>query len=236
MRRFVFIAVFSTLIGLVGCAQSAPDSRALSEADLAEWRMLGVGEVLIAPEEGVDLRLEEGADSLGVMLMAPEATGETYRLSFDVRPSGFEGVIVVLTSAAMVEGGGAPEVPEDYRGDWDYWKSDDSPVRSYAWAMHTGFHQPNAFLRRNPGFETLALEPDPMTAGAGAQTYEPRWHSVVIRKKGDLLKLKIDGKTILETTDTEGLLGGGHVLLRLRGPGDGSFHADYRNIVLRLDS
>jgi hypothetical protein len=96
------------------------------------------------------------------------------------------------------------------------------PIRSI-FGFHTGYHQPNAFLTRNPGFIDLARAPD--------KAIGEKWHDVEIGRKGRKLWMKINGKTILDAKDPHTPpLPGGQIGLRLRGPGNGTFSCLYKDL------
>jgi hypothetical protein len=61
---------------------------------------------------------------------------------------------------------------------------------------------------------------------------EQRWYQVEIGRSGRQIWLAIDGLPLLWAYDPEGGLPGGYLGFRLRGPGDGSSAALYRNITI----
>jgi len=198
---------------------SAATVHRIKPSTLAEWPVLGRGAVSVV--DGT-LQLTESADSAGVVLLSPNAYPRDLRLSFEVQPLQFEGVCVVLLHASALDGGRV-QAPEGYDGAWSFWTADEASVQSYAIAFHTDFHQPKAFLRKNPGFVELQARRD--------RAIGEQWHEIVIVRRGDRIRLEIDGETVLDAVDdVDDPLPGGQVGLRLRGPGDGSFSARYRKL------
>jgi len=103
----------------------------------------------------------------------------------------------------------------------DYWTSGN--VANYLAAFHTGFHQPNAYIRRNPG-NALVCE-----AKDAAVTED--WYEVELGRNGARLWLKVNGVTVCEGEDkSPEPLGGGAVGFRLRGPGDGTYSCLIKNV------
>ncbi len=208
----------------LGCAGrvASPGSQ-VSVHDLARWHLLGIGEAEVIAEEQA-LRLTEDPDSKGVVLLSPEKYGREIVIKFMAKPLQHEGVIVVFLSASAIKGEEI-EVPDGYDGSFAFWIAPDASVQNYAFAFHTGYHQPNAFLKRNPGFTELASAKDIAT--------EEVWHQIEIGRSGPRLWLKIAGKPVLEANDSAGQgLPPGHIGLRLRGPGDGSFSCLFKNFVI----
>lgn len=207
----------------LGCAgRLTSRSSQISVHDLAQWRLLGIGEAEVIPEKQA-LRLTEGPDSKGVVLLSPEKYGREIVIKFMAKPLQHEGIIVVFLSASAIKGEEI-EVPDGYDGSFAFWIAPDASVQSYAYAFHTGYHQPNAFLKRNPGSIELTSAKDIAT--------EEVWYQVEIGRDGSRLWLNIDGKAVIEASDAGQGLPPGHIGLRLRGPGDGSFSCLFKNFVI----
>ena len=199
-RAFARAASISALaVSLGSCSWVETSSRSITAQDLfADWIRAGKGSV-VEFMGGQGIELREADDSGGFMILSPSEYGRH-----------------VL------------EPPDAYDGSWSYWSSPDSHVESYAIAFHTGFHQPNAFIRKNPGLQPLAETTDPAN--------EERWYDVEVRRQGALITLRIDGKPVLRARDEGGGIPGGRIALRVRGPGDGTFSARFRNLrVQELD-
>ena len=191
------------------------DGRALSE-----WRMIGIGSVEVTSDG--DLNFIEEPDSKGVVLVSPNAYGEKMELTFDVKPLQYEGVCVVFISMAMKNGSVDIQTPGN---DCAFSRFTEGEIENYTFAFHTGYHQPNIFIHRNPGSKNLGMVKDIAT--------DQKWYRVTINRDGAKLRIMVNGETALEVTDTETPLGRGKIGLRLRGPGDGSYSCLYRNLVKR---
>ena len=191
---------------------------------LANWRVVGIGNVEQIPSEDT-LQLTEGDDSKGVVLLSEAVYGPDLILRFKVKPLQHEGIPVVIVNASNIKVGEAIEIPDDYDGNFDLWKGENGSIQSYIFAFHTGYHQPNAFVTRNPGFNDLDRQPD--------LAVDERWYDVEIGAVERHVWLKIDGQKVLDARDREtSPLPAGHIGLRLRGPGDGSFSALYKEVTV----
>ena len=195
-----------------------------SASDLADWDLLGIGDVTVLESEDA-IRLTEGADSAGVILLSPRAFPRDITLRFDVRPERHEGVKVVFLSVSPRQGD-EMDVPADYNGSFGFWNGPDAQSYNYVIGFHTAFHQPNAFISRNPDAQMLAHAAD--TANS------EEWHTVEISRDGERLELIIDGVTVITAIDTGTGLPGGSVGLRLRGPGDGTFSSLFKNFSVEF--
>jgi len=192
--------------------------------NLLNWRVLGVG-TAESEESDSAVRLTEGAYSKGVVLLSPSTYGQRVVVTFEVKPLVHELICVLFLSASSIAG---PEIDpgEDYDGNFDYWRGTQAQVSSYTFAFHTGFHQPYAFVIRNPGPVELDKRRD--------LAVEQRWYQVEFGREGKEVWLNVDGQELLRGVDpTEGALPGGHIGFRIRGPGNGSAAALYRNVYIR---
>jgi hypothetical protein len=179
-------------------------------------------EVALGSEQGT-VELTEGSGSRGVVLLSPEPLPRDSVARFEVKPQRSEGIVVVFLSASPVSGLGPIDPGDGYDGRIGYWLADDAPVQSYMIAFHTGFHQPYAFISKNPGDLKLAQSLDVAT--------EQRWYAIEVGHRGGQIWLKVDGELLVWAHDPEpDGLPPGHLGLRLRGPGDGTFSALYRNL------
>jgi len=194
------------------------------QVELMSWRMLGIGSVEIEPE-GLSVKLTEGPDSNGVVLLSPTTYGQHIVVDFQVKPLVHESICVVFLSASAVDGTEI-QPAENYDGNFDYWRGPDAEVRSYTFAFHTSYHQPYAFLIINPGPVELDKQLDKAT--------DQKWYHVQYGRDGAKIWLKVDGKVLLRAEDPNGEgLPDGHIGFRVRGPGDGSASVLYRNVSVR---
>ena len=218
--------VASLLITLVvaatpACPTPAPRAtRTFTAAEAAQWELLGIGEVTLL-EAGTVLRLREGEGSAGIVLLCPDEFPPDLIFRFKVRPERHEGVNVVLVSVSPVSGSELA-ISSDYDGRFSFWNGPQAQANSYTFGFHTGYHQPNAFVRRNPGAVKLAEAPDSAMA--------EDWYAVEVSRCGARLRLFINGRVLLDGVDQAPSLPGGRLALRLRGPGDGSYSTLFKDL------
>ncbi len=193
--------------------RASTNEKSYSPQDLSRWTLVGIGSVHLDKGENA-IRLSEGRGSKGVTLVSPESYGKDLVLRFAAKPLQARGVNVVLLAISDKQTGGYPALPAESDGAMDFWTS--GSVSNYLAAFHTGFHQPNAYIRRNPGNALIAEARDAAAAEA--------WYDVEIGRRDARLWLKIDGVLVCEGEDKgPESLGPGAVGFRLRGPGDGTF-------------
>ncbi len=215
---FTLLAAASILLG-AGCG--APGVKKSSVGDLASWTVAGIGSVSPAPEEKA-VRVREGADSKGLTLVSPQPFGENVVVRFKVKPERYEGVCVVLLSAADASTGGIA-IPKNHDGGMAYWS--EGTVHDYMVAFHTGYHQPNMFIRRNPGMKEIILKKDIAA--------EQKWYDIEVGRAGAHVWMKVDGQPALDAIDPGDVMPGGHIGIRLRGPGDGSYSCLFRDVSVK---
>jgi hypothetical protein len=205
----------------LACAVAPAHKRIpLSVEDVARWQLLGIGDSAV---EGDVLRLKEGAGSKGVVLLSPMECSASCTLRFRVKPESHQGVTAVLLSVSP-RTGKELRFPARYDGNLELWQNAASTLRSYLIAFHTAFHQPKAFIQRTPGAVELRSAPD--------VARDEVWYAIETGRAGRRVWLKVDGEVVIEATDVDQQLPGGRVGLRLRGPGDGSFSALFRDFEL----
>lgn len=214
LKQILFISLL--LIVLLGCANTK---------DLTKWKLSGIGEIRKDKTERA-FRLTEGNNSKGIVLLSNKFFPKDLSISFDVKPLQFQGVCVVFFSASSLDGT-TIYIPENYDGNSDFWISPDSKVKSYAIAFHTGFHQPNILIKKNPGWKSLSETKDVVT--------EEKWYKIGITAKENIIVLSVNGIPVLESKDDHDVLGGGQIGLRIRGLGDGSLSVLYKNLkIMRI--
>jgi len=219
MRKSIVFLFAAAFIILQGCGAVRVSKN--PDGDLTAWRISGVGTVQPAPAEKA-FRVTEGSASKGLTLVSPRTFGKNAVVRFGVKPERYEGVCVVLLSASDKNTGGLA-VPPNHDGSLGFWS--EGTVQNYMFAFHTGFHQPNMYIKRNPGMNDIAQAKD-IAAG---QT----WYDMEIGRAGARLWMKVGGKIVLEGTDPGSGLPGGYIGIRLRGPGDGSFSCLFRDLTVR---
>jgi hypothetical protein len=219
VRHACTVLTAASVLFAAGCG--SPGVKKASIGDLAAWTVAGIGNMTPAPEEKA-VRVREGANSKGLTLVSPRPFGDRVVVRFKVKPEQYEGVCVVLLSAADASTGGIA-IPPDHDGGMAYWS--EGTVHDYMVAFHTGYHQPNMFIRRNPGMKEIILKKDVAT--------EQRCYDVEIGRAGAHVWMKVDGQPALDAIDPAGVMPGGYIGIRLRGPGDGSYSCLFRDVSIK---
>ncbi|TNJ46030.1 DUF1961 family protein [Tamlana fucoidanivorans] len=193
--------------------------------ELANWDLHGIGSVSYDKNEKA-VKLTESKESLGAMLVSPTSYSENLVVTFKVKPLQHEGVCVILLGLNDLDGGDVT-IPKNYNGDFNFWKSEKSTARSHAFAFHTAFHQPNAFIKENPGFINIGLQKDVVT--------EEKWYNIEVGKINSRFWMKVNGKTVIDTLSNkkQRIFNKSKIALRVRGPGDGTFSALYKDLVIK---
>lgn len=217
-------APLETLIALVlGTAiASGAAAREIPVDEVSQWSICGIGDVSQSGDGNVVLR--EGKDSKGVVLLSPWNTSSDVVLRYKIRPNQFEGILLALLSVSGADGTGLV-VPKDYDGAMDFWNGARAKSANFLIGFFTNYHQPNAFLYRNPGGVSLAKAVNPAA--------KPQWYDIEAGRNGARVWLKIDGAKILESDAPENAgVPAGRIGFRLRGPGDGSFFCEIKNVTV----
>ncbi len=216
----VFIS--SCLLALALNATAAPMA-----IDLTAWQKLGLGNVGVAGDDTFTLSVPEMANSKGLIFLSENMLPDNYRVSFDFQTSNGDGVLVMLLALTSIDGGDVL-VPDNYDGNWPYFK-DGVDHSAYAIALHTHAHQPNSFIRKIPGFDLLAQTHDPFETAGSVQ-----WNSLVIEKNGGNIKLiQNNNQLLLEVNDFDGNpLSEGYLGFRLSPAKSQPFEVSYRNLQI----
>ena len=227
MPKFITKLIPGFLIAaLSGPYMTASTQKIYTPEDLSRWTVVGIGAVQVDGAEKA-IRLSEGKDSKGITLVSPERFERNIILRFAAKPLQAKGVNVLLLSISDKETGGQPGLPSPSDGNMGFWTSGN--VSNYLAAFHTGFHQPNSFIKRNTGEVMISEAKDIATAEA--------WYDVEFGRKETKLWLKINGTRVCEGEDkSPAALGGGAVGFRLRGPGDGTYSCLIRDVRIIHDS
>lgn len=208
--------LFAILLSALGCGpqgdtlkKEADPTATLSETivplkELAGWTFWGAGESL---DLGSQYCLKEAPQTKGVMIVSPKVYGDSVVVKLRTLALTSSTVFVVMLSVADPDDPTQLTLPEDYDGDNAMWTGEKS---GYFFAFKNAPHGVTPFVRKNPNaVKPLVTAPaDEIVAG--------RYYDVEVGQLGSRLYLKIDGKTIFETEDSDPLRGG-HVALRLRG-------------------
>ena len=215
------------VIAAISCPSFAASIQKIyTPEDLSRWTLVGIGSVEVVAAEKA-LRLSEGKDSKGITLVSPDRYEKNIVLRFSAKPLQAKGVNVIVISISDKDSGGPAGLPPRSDGDMGFWTTGN--VADYMAAFHTGFHQPNSFIKRHPGDVTIAEAKDIATAEA--------WYDVEFGRRESRLWLKVNGTLVCEGEDKNpAALGGGAVGLRLRGPGDGTYSCLFKGVRVIHDS
>jgi len=197
------------------------------KTELSDWEKLGIGKICIVDDQAFTLNVPTLDKSKGLIFLSDKALPTDYRVSFDFQTSNPEGVMVMLLAFTDIDGGPVV-VPDDYDGNWGYFRDGDDHS-AYAIALHTHAHQPNTFIRKIPGFDLLVQTRDPFE-----HTGSTEWNHLTIEKKGDNIKLMLaEQQLLLEVNDFKDKpLGKGYLGFRLSPAEDKPFTVEYKNLVI----
>lgn len=206
-------------LALAPCASAGGHDGA---PELEDWQFVGKG--FTAPADGSVL-LSEYPGSSGVMLISPGTYACDTRLQLELLPLNPESVFVVMMSASATGPEEYMRFPEAYGGGIAPLLSD---TEAYFFALHNAAHNRTPFVRKHP-FDRDTSK-DLATYSSNVMTRQ--WHKIeVVHSCDGKLHLALDGKTILDTTDTSPLQGG-QIALRLRGTKTHAATAMFRNISI----
>ncbi|WP_297089406.1 hypothetical protein [uncultured Draconibacterium sp.] len=199
------ILLLAVIIFAVGSAQA----QKLTPEDLNNWTFLGQGTKMVESHNQFFMK-EDPMQSNGVMIVSPESYGENVVIKYDVMSVTTAGVLVAILSASNPGEDTGITIPKDYDGSMSLWIDD---VENYLYAFRNGPHNFTPFIRKYP----CPAGQDPALISMEKNFMHPGvYYSVEIGRKGNLLWCKVDGETILETTD-KNAFGGGHIAFRIRG-------------------
>lgn len=198
------LLIAAILMPTLASAQSVK----LSPEDLNNWSFYGQGTKMV--ESHNMFFMKEAPESNGVMLVSPDSYGEDVVLKYDVMTLTPASVLVALLSASNIGDDATLTIPEDYDGSMSLWIDD---VESYFYAFRNAPHNFTPFIRKYP----VAEGEDPALVSYPTNIMHPGvFYAIEIGRKGKDIWLKVDGETILETTDKKAL-DGGHIAFRIRG-------------------
>lgn len=227
MSRVIFRVIPVFLIGAMSFAFPAASTQKIySPEDLSRWTLVGIGTVEVDGAHKA-VRLSEGRESKGITLVSPDRFEKNIVLRFAAKSLQSKGVSVILLSISDKETGGPAPLPARSDGNMGFWTSGN--VSNYLAAFHTGYHQPNSYIRRNPE--------DLLISQARDAAASEEWHDIEFGREGARIWLKVNGETVCEGVDrSPAELGGGAVGFRLRGPGDGTYSCLIRDVRIVHDS
>jgi len=192
-----------------------------SHKDLMKWESWGTG--IVGSGSHGQLIMSETDSSKGIMIESPAIYRKNVVLSYDVmilRPA----TVLIVELLAHNTTDHDLELPDDYDGNVQYLFKN---VAMYMFAFHNAAHnKPGPFIRKypEPGTEPLA-EDDEQHMQSGI------YYNVELGKTDNKLFLKIDGKTVIETTDPDPIEAG-KILIRIRGTAHETASCLIRNVKI----
>lgn len=216
MNKKVF-AVSMALLCLHNTTRAGVDTIALDE-----WHFVGSG---FAADVDDALLVSEYPDSLGVMLISPDAYDCGVSIKFEVLPLNPESVLVVMLDASDVGAESTLSLPDAYDGDVGHLLNN---VDAYFVAFHNAAHNRTPFVRRHPFIRGESSDLD----AAETNVMSTRWHAVEVSHDGKgHLRLFIDDRAVLDAQDADPL-SAGNLALRLRGTKTHVASALFRNVTI----
>jgi hypothetical protein len=193
--------------------------------ELIFWNFYGIGE--LAPMDAETMRMSEGEDSKGIMIISPDSYPNDVTFSYRVKAMNSASVLVALLS---VSDPGEPDTmttPAGYDGNIQWLLEDQA---NYFFAFHNAAHDSKPFIRRHPG----GGEEEATRLAELAQNFmKPDvWYEIEAAREEDRITLKVDGVTILDAIDPEPLLGG-RVGIRIRGTAETRAGCLIRDVTVR---
>lgn len=195
-------------MALIAIVPSLVSAQKITPEELFEWDFYGQGEKLV--ESHNMFFMKEAKESNGVMIVSPESYSENAVIKYDIMTLTPATVCVAILSASNPGKDIKLTIPEDYDGSMSLWINE---VESYFYAFRNAPHNYTPFIRKYPVAEgeeaaLVSIEENLMHPGV--------FYTIEIGRNKDLVWLKINGDTVLETKD-ENAFSGGHIAFRLRG-------------------
>ena len=197
---------FLALILMLSVSIQAQTVSKYSSVDLEKWQSLGKGKGYVTHGQ---FYMEEVESSLGFMIFSPEIYGDVI-LRYEVMTMNPATVLVVLLNASDIGKSNDITLTGSNSDRFGFWTKE---VEDYMFGFRVMAHNSTPFLRKHPVTGT----DNGIIGLAEKDVMLPGWrYTVECGKSGSKLWLKIDNKTIIETTD-EKPLGAGKIALRVRG-------------------
>ncbi len=184
----------------------------------SDWSFYGKGVKTV--ERGM-FYMKEDTDSLGVMIISPEAYDSDVVVTYQIMPMNAASVCVVILSATDAENPESFTIPAGYDGSAGIWTRN---ISNYFFAFNNAAHNRVPFLRRFTDRTLLGeYESNVMVSG--------RFNKVQAGREGNKIWLKINDEKLIEVVD-ENPLGGGHIAFRIRGLSQEPAACLIRNVVI----
>lgn len=177
-----------------------------SVKQLEEWTFYGMG-IKKLEGHGQYLLKEDPIESKGVGLVSPQSYSTDVVMRYKVMALTPATVLVAILSASDRGESSSLNLPENYDGTIKFWSGG---CDNYFFAFHNAAHNWPPFVRRFDEKRTMldVAKKNVMHVG--------KYYAIEAGRKGDLIWLKIDGKTILKHKDPKPY-SGGHLGIRIRG-------------------
>lgn len=169
----------------------------------SEWAFHGIGS---HAAQNRMFYMEEGSDSQGVMIVSPEAYEGDVTVRYELMPMNAASVCVAILYASDMGEAETLTMPEGYDGSMGHWINE---VDNYFFAFHNMAHDRKPFGIR---FATQ----NQLGEGTANVMRAGEFHTVEIRRRGDVFSLYINDERVFEGSDPEPLESG-HIAFRLRG-------------------
>jgi len=195
--------------------------------ELIFWNFYGIGE--LAPMDAETMRMSEGEDSVGVMIISPKPYPGNVTLSYRVKALNSASVLVALLS---VSDPGEPKTmtaPVGYDGNIQWLLEDEE---NYFFAFHNAAHNSKPFIRRHPGG---GMEGEVLAELAQNFMKPDVWYTIEAARNDGMISLNIDGVTVLEAIDPQPL-SGGRVGIRVRGTAETRAHCLIRDVRVQPEN
>ncbi|WP_248722420.1 hypothetical protein [Seonamhaeicola sp. ML3] len=181
----------------------------MTPTDLNAWTFWGQGSKQVMKNNMFFMK-EDPLKSSGVMIVSPKSYSNKVTIKYDVMTLTPASVLVAMMSVSDMGDSNNISLPHDYDGAMGLWIHD---KESYFYAFRNAPHNKTPFIRKYPAIkgespDLVSLDKNIMHPGI--------FYSIEIGQDENQIWLKVDGETILKTTDKNALTGG-HVAFRIRG-------------------
>lgn len=201
-----FFVVLITIFVSTSFPLDAQDHNSVMQ--LEEWTFYGKGVKLLEGHNQYLLK-EDPAGSKGVGLISPRSYPTSVVMRYQVMALTPATVLVAILSASNHGESTELSLPEGYDGNIKFWSGG---CENYFFAFHNAAHNFPPFVRR---FDEKRIMLDMAKKNL---MHVGKYYAVEAGRRGDLIWLKIDGRTVLKTKDAKPY-SGGHLGLRIRGTG-----------------
>ncbi len=216
MKKIATIILFFTVLGL-----QAQTVTKFSPADLEKWQSLGDGKGTVVSGQFL---LEETEGSVGFAVISPGIYNDVV-LRFEILTMNAATVMGAVSNISDTGNSTSLTIAEGNKGAFGFFTKE---IENYIFGFREMAHNSMPFIRKSPviGNETGILglaDHEPMQSG---------WRYLVeCGKTGSKLWLKIDGKTIIDVSDSNPLEAG-KIAIRVRGTGSDLGKCLIRNLEI----